>query len=62
MSDPAESEIRELVEQVSAALRGNSESCQRLLVALAARAGWSQTRRLVLTRVHSEGPPLSGAA
>lgn len=61
MSDPAaDAEIRELVERIAGALR-REQGCQRLLVALAARAGWSQTRRLVLARVHRDGGAVSGA-
>lgn len=50
MSDSAESEITALVDQIADALRHDEDPyrSQRLVVRLAARAGWEQTRRLVL--------------
>ncbi|MGW1682349.1 hypothetical protein [Saccharopolyspora sp. NPDC002376] len=56
-----DSEIWELLERIAVALRSD-RGCQVLVVKLARRAGWAQTRRLVLSRVHGDDRLVSGSA
>ncbi|RKT84221.1 hypothetical protein SAMN05421805_103147 [Saccharopolyspora antimicrobica] len=63
MADPDnDAQVLDLVERIAAALN-RDEGCQVLVVRLARRAGWTQARRLVLSRVHRDGRVASvGAA